>query len=223
MLDQVIAVDALLKDGHKPENIAMAGASAGGLVAGGALKMRDLGRRPVAALILWSPAGDLTMQGETVTTLRRYEPAFDVSKMDGMLDAVVPPANAKILMFNPFSAIFPRAIRDSDPGWHPRIVAQRLCSALSGRRQPGWRPKLDIVRAWFTPFRKSGRTCPESRLARRKDADFLGTTLNPELLRISLGASMRNSSATRWGSENRVARGFHPSSPSPLRSGKRQR
>ena len=180
MLDQVIAVvDALLKDGHQPRNIAMVGVSAGGgLVAGSALKMRDQGRKPVAALILWSPATDLTMQGETVTTLRHYEPAFDVSKMGTMLDAVVPSGERKDPYVSPafgnFSKDYPPTLIQ---GGTREVLLSGFVQLYQAIDSQSGTAKLDIYEGMVHTFQEIRPDLPESKLARRKDADFLGQYL----------------------------------------------
>jgi monoterpene epsilon-lactone hydrolase len=182
MLDQVIAVvDALLEDGLKPRNIAIVGVSAGGgLVAGSALKMRDQGRKPVAALILWSPAADLTMQGETVTTLRRYEPAFDVSKMSGLLDTVVPADERKNPYVSPafgsFSKGYPPTLIQ---GGTREVLLSGFVQLYQAIDSQGGTVKLDVYEGMVHTFQEIRPDLPESKLARRKDADFLRHYLEP--------------------------------------------
>lgn len=74
--DQVIAAyRALIAQGYKAQEIGLFGDSAGGdIVAASVLKMRDEGLPLPGALVLLSPVADLTMSGDTWTTLRDAEP-----------------------------------------------------------------------------------------------------------------------------------------------------
>lgn len=180
MLDQVIkVVDTVEKRGHKPSTIALAGASAGGgLVTGAALKMRDQGKNPVAALILWSPAADLTMRGETLTTLRRYEPAFDVSKMNRMLDSVVPEAERTNPYVSPVFANFSPTIGKGFPpvliqGGTREVLLSGFVQLYQAIDSVGGTAKLDIYEGMVHTFQEIRFDLPESRLARAKVGRFL--------------------------------------------------
>lgn len=76
--DEVIAViKALLKEGHRLEDVVIYGdSSGGGLAAAVILKMRDQGLGLPAAAVLVSPWLDLTPAGDTEHTLRKAEPNY---------------------------------------------------------------------------------------------------------------------------------------------------
>lgn len=76
--DEIIGVfEALAKQGFTADDIVLYGDSAGGgLAAGVTLKMRDLGMKMPAALVLWSPWADISETGDTYVTLRDAEPYY---------------------------------------------------------------------------------------------------------------------------------------------------
>lgn len=76
--DQVIAVyKALLAQGLVPHSIGLYGDSAGGdIVAASTLKLRDQGLPLPGALVLMSPAADLTTGGDTFVTLGDADPVL---------------------------------------------------------------------------------------------------------------------------------------------------
>jgi monoterpene epsilon-lactone hydrolase len=77
-LDDVLAVYRELLGSRAPEQIVLAGESAGaGLVASALVALRDAGDRLPAAALLMSPWADLTLAGETMTAKRELDPAVD--------------------------------------------------------------------------------------------------------------------------------------------------
>ena len=75
--DIIEVFSALAKQGFTADNIVLYGDSAGGgLAAAVTLKMRDLGMRMPAALVLWSPWADISETGDTYVTLRDAEPYY---------------------------------------------------------------------------------------------------------------------------------------------------
>lgn len=77
--EQMIAVFGALRDtGHRMQDIAIFGASAGGgLTMSTVLNLRDRGLGMPAAVVLWSPWADLTDSGDTASTLRDADPMLD--------------------------------------------------------------------------------------------------------------------------------------------------
>lgn len=75
---QAIAVFAALREaGHRMQDIAIFGASAGGgLAMSTVLNLRD-GGLGMPAAVLWSPWADLTDEGDTARTLRDADPMLD--------------------------------------------------------------------------------------------------------------------------------------------------
>jgi acetyl esterase/lipase len=76
--DQVVAVyKALLAEGHTARSIGIYGDSAGGdIVACSTLKLRDQGLPIPGALVLMSPAADLSLSGDTFVTLANADPVL---------------------------------------------------------------------------------------------------------------------------------------------------
>lgn len=83
--DEVIKVfKALAEQGFAADDIVLFGDSAGGgLAAGVTLKMRDLGMKMPAALVLWSPWADISETGDTYVTLRDAEPYYTYENILG--------------------------------------------------------------------------------------------------------------------------------------------
>jgi monoterpene epsilon-lactone hydrolase len=115
--DQVIAVyKTLLSEGVKPGRIGMYGGSAGGtIVAATALKIRDQGLPPPAALLLQSPATDLTGAGDTRFTLSDADPALRPGTVQPGIDAYAAPADQK----NPYAS---PVYGDFKKGYPPTLI-----------------------------------------------------------------------------------------------------
>lgn len=81
----VAAYRALLAQGVKPQNLVIAGDSAGGgLTLATALKLRDLGAAPPAGLFCISPWADLTGSGESHRTHAARDPMVRKDLLDQM-------------------------------------------------------------------------------------------------------------------------------------------
>ena len=115
--DQVTAVyKALLAEGVSPKRIGMFGGSAGGnIVAAAALKIRDQGLPPPAALLLQSPATDLTGAGDTRVTLSEADPALRPGTVQPGIDAYAAPADQK----NPYAS---PVYGDFKKGYPPTLI-----------------------------------------------------------------------------------------------------
>ena len=82
LIDAVSAYRALLAQGYKPENIVIAGDSAGGnLTLVTLLSLRDQGLPLPAAGVLISPWTDLTCSGDTITRNAACEPMIPVNAL----------------------------------------------------------------------------------------------------------------------------------------------
>ncbi|TCP97413.1 acetyl esterase/lipase [Sphingomonas sp. PP-F2F-A104-K0414] len=80
----------LLALGHRPEAMGIFGDSAGGnITAASVLRMRDRGMPLPGALVLMSPATDLTWSGDTLYTLAEMDPGLERQAMPGMAKAYV--------------------------------------------------------------------------------------------------------------------------------------
>ncbi len=178
MLDQVIAVIRHLQnEGYAPANIGLVGVSAGGGIAvGSVLKMRDRKMPTVGAIVLWSPAADLTMKGETVTTLACYELAFaaDEEKMSRMMDVVAP----KEELTNPYaSPVFGQYSPDFPPvliqGGTREVLLSGFVLLYQAIDTAGGIARLDLYEGMVHTFQEVNPDLPESRLAREKTSRFL--------------------------------------------------
>lgn len=115
--DQVAAVyKAVLAEGVKPERIGMFGGSAGGtIVAAATLKIRDQGLAMPGALLLQSPATDLTGAGDTRVTLSEADPALRPGAVQPGIDAYAAPADQK----NPYAS---PVYGDFRKGYPPTLI-----------------------------------------------------------------------------------------------------
>jgi acetyl esterase/lipase len=78
--DTVRVFDALLADGYEPENILIAGDSAGGgLAVSTMLKLREEGKPMPGAAFLLSPWLDLSASGETMQSRADHDPWFNAA------------------------------------------------------------------------------------------------------------------------------------------------
>lgn len=84
-LEDVINIyEYLLEEGYNPNNISIVGDSAGGgLALATVLKLRDLKLDLPAALGLFSPWVDLTLKGDTIETLKEYDPILSKKQLEG--------------------------------------------------------------------------------------------------------------------------------------------
>ena len=80
--DAVAAYEGLLAQGHAPENIVLAGDSAGGnLTLVTLVRLREKGLPLPATAVLISPWGDLTVSGDSIRTNERCEPMIPVNAL----------------------------------------------------------------------------------------------------------------------------------------------
>lgn len=89
--NQILDVwSGLLALGHCPESMGIFGDSAGGnITAASVLRMRDRHMSIPGALVLMSPATDLTWNGDTFYTLAGMDPGLDFQAMPAMTKAYV--------------------------------------------------------------------------------------------------------------------------------------
>jgi monoterpene epsilon-lactone hydrolase len=174
--EPVRVIEALLHAGHTMSDIAMYGDSAGaGLAAAVALKARDRGLGLLAALVLWSPWVDLTLSGETCTTLAHEEPFY---RTDALLaTAAAAYAEEKDRrhpyaspLFADFSAGYPATL--IQVGTRELLLSDsvRLFQALETAGQSA---KLDVYEGMWHVFQFKPIDIPEARNARLKTAAYL--------------------------------------------------
>jgi acetyl esterase/lipase len=173
--DQVTAVyKALLAQGVKPSRIGMFGGSAGGtIVAATALKIRDLGLPMPGALLLQSPATDLTGAGDTRITLSEADPALRPGTVQPGIDAYAAPADQK----NPYAS---PVYGDFKKGYPPTLIQGgtkefllsdfvRLHRAIRGA---GGDSRLEIYEGMPHGFSDLMVNTPEGREAKAEAAAF---------------------------------------------------
>jgi monoterpene epsilon-lactone hydrolase len=88
-------------------NIAMIGDSAGGgITLGSILKMHDSGIGVPAAIVVFSPNTDLTLNGDTLFTLKDADPILNVSSIKNPIAAYADPSDHKIPYASPIDGNF---------------------------------------------------------------------------------------------------------------------
>lgn len=178
---QVVSVmQALVKEGHSLNQIAVYGESAGGgLIAGAMLKMRDQGLGLPAAVVLWSPWSDITNAGDTYQSLQDADPLlYYPHNLQHCAEAYAPPADQKHPYVSPLYG-------DYSKGFPPTLIqagtkeiflsnAVRHYQALDNANIP---VKLDLYEGMWHIFQVFNHDLPESKLARKKVRAFLESRL----------------------------------------------
>jgi monoterpene epsilon-lactone hydrolase len=177
MSDEVITViQALLKTGHTLADTLIYGdSSGGGLAAAVVLKMRDNGLGMPVAAVLVSPWLDVTPSGDTEFTLAHAEPNYLYDKHSkSAAGAFADPKDQKhpyaSPMYGDFSKGFPPTLIQ---GGTKEILLSgfiRLYQALDLAGRP---VKLDIYEGMPHNFASRIPEAPESKVARKKIADFV--------------------------------------------------
>jgi acetyl esterase/lipase len=178
--DQVIAVyRAILSSGQKPRGVGIWGDSAGGsIVAGSVLKLRDAGMSMPGALVLWAPWADVSMTGDSYTTLAEFDPTLSVESLKASAAAYADPADQK----NPYvSPVY----GDYSKGFPPTLIqagtreiflsnAVRQYQAISAAGIPA---TLDLYEGMPHVFQPMGPDTPEGMAAMRKVTAFWNANL----------------------------------------------
>ena len=177
MSDEVVAaIQALLAQGQRLEDMAIYGdSSGGGLAAAVILKMRDRGLGMPAAAVLVSAWLDVTPSGDTETTLHDADPNQLYEKHGKFAAAAfADPQDQK----NPYAS---PVYGDFSKGFPPTLIQGglketllsgfvRLYQALDVAGVP---VKLDLYEGMIHNFQDRIPDAPESILARKKMRDFL--------------------------------------------------
>ncbi|HJR49130.1 MAG TPA: alpha/beta hydrolase, partial [Nitrososphaeraceae archaeon] len=160
--------------------IAMYGdSSGGGLVAGSVLKMRDEGVGIPSAVVLWSPWTDVSLTGDTYSTLKKADPFISETILKNAGGAYANITDQK----NPYvSPVY----GDFSKGYPPTLIqvgtkeillsdSVRLYQALD---QAGIPVKLDVYEGMPHVFQTILYNTTESTLAISKTNNFLKEFLN---------------------------------------------
>lgn len=175
--DQILSVilDLKNKQGYSMNDIAMFGDSAGGdMTLGSVLKMRDLGIGLPAAVVVFSPNTDLTLTGDTVTTLKAADPVLNADEVRTLVSTYADPSEYKISYVSPiygnFSEGFPPTLIQVGTKEILLSDSVRFYQALD---QAGIPVKLDVYEGMPHVFQGYLAGTPESKIAISKMNDFL--------------------------------------------------
>lgn len=175
--DQILSViqDLRSNQGYPMDNLAMIGDSAGGdMTLGSVLKMRDTGIGLPGAVVVLSPNTDLTLTGDTVTTLRDADPILNADAVKIMVSTYANPNEYTIPYVSPIYGNFTE-------GFPPTLIqvgtkeillsdSVRLYQALDQAHIP---VKLDVYEGMPHVFQGALANTPESKIAISKINDFL--------------------------------------------------
>ena len=181
--DQVVAVyRAVLRSGHGADHVGVWGDSAGGsIVAGATLKLRDEGLPLPAAIILWSPWSDVSLDGDTYSTLAGADPLLDIASLKASAAAYADPVDQK----NPYvSPVY----GDYSKGFPPTLIqcgtreiflsnCVRQYQAITHAGIPA---TLDIYEGMVHVFQPMAPDSPEGRAALAKTVAFWNAHLSAE-------------------------------------------
>lgn len=173
-------IKTLMDDGYKPEDIAVAGLSAGGgLAAGIVFKLRDEGYPDPGAIILGSPWSDITDTGDTYHTLKDEEPCYLYDKiLKPCADAYADPEDQMHPYISPvygdFSKGFPPTLIQ---GGTKEIFLSNFVRLYQAIEDGGGYAKLDLYEGMWHVFQKSPYI-PEAIASRAKVKKFLQTHIN---------------------------------------------
>jgi epsilon-lactone hydrolase len=182
--DAVEGWEFLLAKGYKPENIIIAGDSAGGnLTLALVAKLRDEGKELPKAVICMSPWADLAGKGESHTTNIYKDPLFGIKEGTAISDNFVPPTYAgntdltdKYLspLYGSFSGFPPMLIQ---VGTYEILESDSL-SVFEKAKAAGVDVKLTRYNGMFHVFQMAGNMMPESKAAWAEVSAFLTEQYN---------------------------------------------
>jgi monoterpene epsilon-lactone hydrolase len=183
--DQVIAVyQAILKSGHESDQIGLWGDSAGGSIAAGStLKLRDEGLPLPAALVLWAPWSDVSMAGDTYSTLADADPSLNVPDLRASAAAYADAADQKNPYVSPvygdYSKGFPPTLIQ---GGTREIFLSNCVRQYQAIAQAGMPATLDLYEGMVHIFQPIAPDSPEGRAALHNTVDFLNDHLHARAL-----------------------------------------
>jgi acetyl esterase/lipase len=174
MSDEVVAaIRALVEEGQRLEDTAIeGGGSGGGLAAAAVLKMRDQGVGMPAVVVLVSPWLDVTLSGDTETTLREEDPNFLYHAKSAA--AFADPEDQKDPYASPVYGNFSK-------GFPPTLIQGGLKETLlsgfvrfyQALDAAGVTVKLDLYEGMISLFQSRIPDAAESFVARQKIRAFL--------------------------------------------------
>ena len=180
--DQVLAVwKAVLASGVKAESVGLMGDSAGaGLAAGSVLKMRDEHQPLPGALYLMSPSTDLSVLGDTATTLAAADPILKEETTRWSLDAYAAPADQKNPYVSPvygdYSKAFPPTLIQ---GGTRELLLSSAVREYQAIRAGGHEAILDIYEGMPHDFQQLIPKAPETATAIKRASEFFSAHLRP--------------------------------------------
>lgn len=176
--DAVAAYRWMLDQGLRPENVALAGDSAGGgLVAAALVALRDRGAPLPAAGVLLSPWVDMEAQGDSMKTRADVDPMVQRELVLGMAETYLGGGDPRDPLAAPLhadlSGLPPLLIQVGD---HETLLddATRLAKAARGA---GVSVELEPWERMVHVWQIFAKELPEGRLAIERIAAFLGARL----------------------------------------------
>ncbi len=179
VVDEASAVvREIVRQGTPMSSIALFGESAGaGLAAAVTLKLRDEGMGLPAALYLMSPWLDLTLSGDTITTLENADPRLTAAALRRFAAHYAAPGDLRHAFVSPLYG-------DLAKGFPPTLIqagtreillsdAVRLSEAVTSA---GGRARLELAEGMPHVFHEQW-TLPESQQALKRAAVFLRSEL----------------------------------------------
>ena len=173
--DQVLSVwKALLAAGTAPARIGIFGDSAGGgLAAGSALKMRDLGLPMPGALYLLSPSCDITQQGDSYQTLASVDPVLDRDSSAWDASTYADPQDQKNPYVSPVYGDYAKAFPPTlIQGGTREMLLSSFVREYQAIRGGGHEAVLDLYEGMPHVFQGSVPNSPETRTAIARAAAF---------------------------------------------------
>jgi epsilon-lactone hydrolase len=172
--DALAAYRWLRSQGCAPEELALAGDSAGGgLSMATLLALRDAGEALPAAAVLISPWADLLCAGESVQTRRRRDPLFRPDDLPAAAKHYLNGYDAHNPLISPVYARFhglpPTLIQVGDE----ELLLSDATRLAEGMRRDGSQAELSIWPGQWHVFHAAGMRMPESKKAFQEIGQFL--------------------------------------------------
>lgn len=172
--DAVLAAwDHLIAGGWKPDQIVLAGDSAGGnLVFGLLSRLLLAGIRP-AAVLAFSPWTDLTLSGDTITTNAQIDPLIPVNRMQEAVDLYLAGADPTHPFASPLFADYP-----NPPPVLIQVGADEVLLSDTTRIATRVAAQVDVWPHVPHVWQMFDARLPEANAAMRKAARFVQTSFD---------------------------------------------